>query len=113
LAFTLLKFFTIVGATRAMLHDQSLPFFLWAEALNTMVYLQNRSPRRILGCETLEEAFTEKKLEVGHFRIFGCHTYSHVPSKKRTKLEPIVEKGIFVGYDEVLKAYRIYIPTQR
>ena len=30
---------TIVGAARAMLHDQSLPFFLWVEACNTIVYL--------------------------------------------------------------------------
>ena len=30
---------SIVGAARAMLHDQSLPFFLWEEACSTTVYL--------------------------------------------------------------------------
>ena len=30
---------TIVGATRAMLHDQGLLLHLWAEACNTMVFL--------------------------------------------------------------------------
>jgi len=40
---------TIVGAARAMLHDQGLPLHLWVEACNTIVYLQNRSPHRILG----------------------------------------------------------------
>jgi hypothetical protein len=39
----------IVGAARAMLHDQGLPLFLWVEACNTVVYLQNRSPHRVLG----------------------------------------------------------------
>ena len=39
----------IVGATRAMVHDQGLPLFLWVEACNTTVYLQNRSPHRSLG----------------------------------------------------------------
>ena len=29
------KNITIVGATRAMLHDQGLPHYLWAEACNT------------------------------------------------------------------------------
>ena len=29
----------IVGVTRAMLHDQSLPFFLWAEACSTIVFV--------------------------------------------------------------------------
>ena len=62
---------------------------------------------------THEECFSSKKPEVGHFRIFGSLTYSHVPSEKRTKLEPTAEKGIFVGYDETSKAFRIYLPSQR
>ena len=28
-------------------------------------------------------------------------------------MEPTVENGIFVGYDETLKAFRIYLPSQR
>ena len=102
---------SIVGATRAMLHDQSLPFFLWAEACSTTVYLQNRSPHRALGNKSSEEMFTGKKLEVSHFWIFGCLTHSHVPFEKRTKFEPTTERGIFVGYDETSKAFRIYLPS--
>ena len=30
--------------------------------------------------------------------------------KKRTKLDPFGKKGIFVGYYEVFKAFKIYIP---
>ena len=71
------------------------------------------SPNRSLGNKTPEEMFTGKKPELSHFRIFGCLTFSHVPSEKRTKLEPIVERGIFVGYDETSKAFRIYIPPLR
>ena len=62
---------------------------------------------------TPEECFSGKKPEVSHFRIFGSLTYSHVPSEKRTKLEPTVEMGIFVGYDETSKAFRIYLPSHR
>jgi hypothetical protein len=103
----------IVGAARAMLHDQGLPLFLWAEACYTAVYLQNRSPHRAMGSMNPEEAFPGKKPEVGHFRIFGCLTYSHVPSEKRMKLEPTTERGIFVGYRETSKAFHIYIPSSR
>ena len=78
----------------------------------TVVYVLNRSPHYALGCKT-PEMFTRKVPEIGHFRIFGFLTYSHVPSEKRTKLEAIGERGIFVGYDETLKAFRIYLPTQR
>jgi hypothetical protein len=96
-----------------MLHDQGLPLFLWAEACYTAVYMQNMSPHRAVGSMNPEEAFSGKKLEVGHFRIFGCITYSYVPSEKRKNLEPMVERGIFVGYNETSKAFRIYLPSLR
>ena len=34
--------------------------------------------------------------------------YIHIPKEKRTKLDPFGNKGIFVGYSESSKAYRIY-----
>lgn len=55
------KNMSIVGAACAMIHDQGLPLFLWAEACNTTVYLQNRSPHRALGNMTLKEDFTGHK----------------------------------------------------
>ena len=36
--------------------------------------------------------------------------YIHIPKEKRTKLDPSGKKGIFVGYSESSKAYRIYFP---
>ena len=36
--------------------------------------------------------------------------YIHIPKEKRTKLDPSRKKGIFVGYSEKLKAYKIYFP---
>ena len=103
----------IIGATRSMIHDQGLPLFLWVEACNTTVYLQNRSPHKSLGDLTPEEAFSGKRPQLIHLRIFGCVTYSQVPKEKRTKLDPTTEKGIFVGYSKTSKAYRIYIPALR
>jgi hypothetical protein len=61
---------------------------LWAEASNTTVYVQNRSPHKILRNKTLEKILTGKKPEVKHLRIFGCPVYNNVPKEKRTKLEP-------------------------
>jgi hypothetical protein len=86
--------------------------FLWGEATMTTVYVQNISPHRILKNMTLEEAFSRKKPSVEHLRIFGCTVYIHVPKDKRKKLEPLGKRGIFVGYSESSKAYRIYILGQ-
>jgi hypothetical protein len=90
-----------------------MPLFLWADACYTTIYLQNRSPHKAVGSMTPEEAFSRKKPEVGHLRIFGCITYSHVPSKKRKMLETMVERGICVGYSWTSKAFRIYLPSLR
>jgi hypothetical protein len=73
---------------------------------------KNRSPHRILKDMTPEEAFSGKKPNVENLRIFGCLVYSHIPKDKRNKLEPSGKKGIFVGYNDSSKAYRIYIPEQ-
>ena len=57
---------TTVEATKAMIHDQRLPIFLWERASRTIVYVQNRCPHKIVKNMTLEEAFTGVKPEVGH-----------------------------------------------
>ena len=57
-----------------------------------------------------KEMFTGKKPEVSHLSIFGCLVYLHVPKDKRMKLDHSGKKGIFVGYSDSSKAYRVYIP---
>ena len=67
-------------------------------------------PHRVLDNKTPEEAFSRVKPEVSHLRIFGFLVYIHVPKEKRTKLDPSRRKGIFVGYSDTSKAYKIYLP---
>ena len=93
-----------------MLTDLDLPLSLWEEAAGTAIYIQNISPHAILGEKSPEEVFTRKKPAVYHTRIFGTLVYIHVPKGKRAKLEPFGKKGIFVGYNDCSKAYRIYVP---
>jgi hypothetical protein len=97
-------------ALKIMIHDQDLPMHLWAEATRTTIYFQNRLSHSALGFKTPEEIFTRKKPEVIHLKIFGCPVFVHILKEKRTKLDPLGKKGIFVGYCEVSKAFRIYIP---
>jgi hypothetical protein len=62
---------------------------------------------------THEEAFSGKKPKVWHLPIFGCITYSYFRSEKRTKMEPMIERGIFLGYNETSKDFYIYLPSLR
>jgi transposase InsO family protein len=88
---------TIEESVKAMMNDQNLSMFLWGEAAMTVVYVQNRSPHRILKNMTHEEALLGKKPKVEHLRIFGCLVYIHVPKDKRKKLEPSGKREIFIG----------------
>ena len=92
-----------------MIHDQDLPMHLWVEAARIVVYVQNILSHNALGFKTPEEMYTRKKPEVIHLKIFGCPVYVHILKYKRTKLNPSRKKGIFVGYCEVSKSFRIYI----
>lgn len=100
---------SIEESVKAMLHDQDLPKFLWGEATQTTVYIQNQSPHIYLDDETPEEVFTGKKPSVDHVQIFGCPVYIHIPKDKRKNLDPSGMKGTFVGYSNSSKAYRIYM----
>ena len=107
------KNMTICEAAKAMMYEIDLPISLWAEATRTVMYIQNRCLHAILKDKTPKEIFTGEKPEVGHLRIFGCQVYIHVSKEKRMKMEPSGNKGVFVGYSETSKAYRIYIPGTR
>jgi len=103
---------SIEETVKALMNDQGLSMYLWEETTMTTIYVHNRSPHHILKDMTPEEAFSGKKANVEHLRIFGCPVYIYISKDKRKKLEPSGKKGIFVGYSESSKAYRIYIPEQ-
>ena len=92
-----------------MIHDQDVPMRMWDEAARTIVYVHNILSHSALGFKTPEEMYTRKKPEVRYLKIFGFPVYVHIPKDKRTKLDPSRKKGIFVGYCEVSKFFRIYI----
>ena len=88
---------TMVGATKAMLFDQGLPIFLWAEAYMTAVYIQSSCTHTSLGRKTPKEVFTGTRLD----------------ADTRKKPDPSGAKGLLVGYSETSKAYRVYIPAHK
>ena len=98
---------TIMEVARETLHDQDLPMHLWEEATRTTMYVQNHTPHRVLKNKNLEKVFSVKKPEASHLIIFGYPVYIHTSKEKRTKLDPLGKKGIFVGYSESSKAYKI------
>ena len=78
-----------------------------------MVYVQNHSPHRIFEMKTLEEAYSSKRPDVGHFETFGSSVYCHMTKDARKKLEPTTELGIFLGYTSKPHNYQVYFSTSQ
>ena len=99
---------TLMEKVRAMLYDAKLDYELWAEAAATATYVRNRSPTS-QNAQTPWELFYGSKPDVSGMRVFGAQIYKHVPKQLRRKLDPLSEKGLFMGYQPDSKAYRVLI----
>jgi hypothetical protein len=95
---------TVVRMAQALLKQRGMPAVFWGEAVVTAVYILNRSPTK---------AWHGRKPAVSHLRVFGClvfgKEFGHIG-----KLDDRSTPGVFIGYAEGSKAYRILDPgTQR
>jgi hypothetical protein len=100
----------LMERARAMLIKSGLSDEMWAEAVVTANYIRNRTPVSAglsAHGKMSWKAFYGKKPDVSHMRVFGARAFMHVPGALRHKLEPVSEKGWFIGYEADAKAYRI------
>jgi hypothetical protein len=67
------------------------------KSMHDTVYVQNKNLHQTLKNITPEESFTKVKLEIEHFRIFGCPMYFHVPKENKSKLDSSGRKDTFMG----------------
>ncbi|GJW21826.1 retrovirus-related pol polyprotein from transposon TNT 1-94 [Tanacetum coccineum] len=84
------------------------PLFLWAEAINTACYTQNRSLIRLRYNKTPYELMQDKKPVLSFFHVFGALCYPTNDNDGLGKLDAKANIGIFVGYAPVKKAFKIY-----
>ena len=85
----------------------------WAEAIATAAYLKNRSPTKALKSVTTYEAWTKRKPDLRHLRIFGCKALVRIPAAFRKKLDSKSKECIFVGYSDNTKVYRLVDPVTK
>ena len=104
---------TIMQCVRSMLDDAGLSKQYWALAVQAAIYIKNRTPTRSVVKMTPYEAWTGRKPSLGHFRVFGCLAFVHIPEERRKKLDYRAVPGIFVGYCTTNKQYLVYDPINR
>ncbi|GJY72245.1 retrovirus-related pol polyprotein from transposon TNT 1-94 [Tanacetum coccineum] len=99
---------TLVEAAQTMLIFSKAPLFLWAEAINTACYTQNRSLIRLRYNKTPYELMQDKKPDLSFLHVFGSLCYPTNDHEDLGKFDAKADIGIFVGYAPAKKAFRIY-----
>ncbi|GJY21668.1 retrovirus-related pol polyprotein from transposon TNT 1-94 [Tanacetum coccineum] len=97
-----------VEASSTMMIFSKAPMFLWAEAVATACYTQNRSLIHTRHNKTPYELVHDKKPDLTFFRVFGALCYPTNDSEDLGKFQAKADIGIFVGYAPSRKGYRIY-----
>ncbi|GKA34853.1 retrovirus-related pol polyprotein from transposon TNT 1-94, partial [Tanacetum coccineum] len=87
---------TLVEAARTMLIFSKAPLFLWAEAINTACYTQNRSLIRLRYNKTPYELMQDKKPDLSFLHVFGSLCYPTNDHEDLGKFDAKADIGIFV-----------------
>jgi len=93
---------------RTMIHENNLARHLWAEAMNTTCYVQNRIYIRPIFEKTTYELFKGRRPNISYFNQFGCTCYILNNKLYLKKFDAKAQRGIFLGYSERSKVYRVY-----
>nr|GEZ80026.1 retrovirus-related Pol polyprotein from transposon TNT 1-94 [Tanacetum cinerariifolium] len=99
---------TLVEATRTMLTFANLPSFLWAEAIATACFTQNRLIIHKRFDKTHYELINKRKPKNKFFHVFECRCYLLNDYEDVGKLKANGDIGVFVGYSKEFAAFRIY-----
>ncbi|GJR36821.1 retrovirus-related pol polyprotein from transposon TNT 1-94 [Tanacetum coccineum] len=98
---------TLIEAARTMLVDSKLPTIVWAEAVNTACYVQNRVLVVKTHKKTLYELFRGRTPSLSFMRPFGCHVTILNTLDYLGKFDGKSDKGFFFRYSLNSKAFRV------
>nr|GEV07406.1 hypothetical protein [Tanacetum cinerariifolium] len=91
-----------------MLTFANLPSFLWAEAIATACFIQNRSIIYKCFDKAPYELINKRKPNIKFFHVFGCRCYLLNNYEDVGKLKAKGDIGVFVGYSKESDAFKIY-----
>ena len=103
---------TIQEGVKTVLIDAELPMVFWALAATYITHIRNRTIPSMKEHTPLELFFNEKP-SLQTLRPFGCKVFIYQPKDTRGKLDPAAHPGIFVGYEQGVKGYKVYDTKRR
>jgi len=104
---------TIFEGVRAVISSQRVSKTLWGDAAKFCTTIKNSLPTKSLNGKTPFEIWFGRKPDLTNVRVFGCTVYFKSVDF-RTKLDDMAKIGIFIGFAEGVKGWKIYnVETRR
>jgi len=99
---------TLVEMARTMLDEYSTPRRFWCDAVASACFVSNRVFVRANLHKTPYELRFGRRPSVKHLRVFGCKCFV-LKTGSLDKFEAKSSDGLFLGYAEHSRAYRVYL----
>nr|GEY95013.1 hypothetical protein [Tanacetum cinerariifolium] len=99
---------TLVEATRTMLIFSRAPLFIWAEAIATACFTQNRFIIHHRFNKTPYELINGRKPNISFLHVFGALCYPKNDREDIGKLGAKGDIGFFISYSADSRAYRVF-----
>ena len=93
---------------RTMFHENNLPTYFWAEAINISCYILNRVLIRPSLDKTPYELWKNKKPNISYFKVFESKCFILNIKHNLGKFDAKSNVGIFLGYSLSSKGYRVF-----
>nr|GEV60138.1 putative reverse transcriptase domain-containing protein [Tanacetum cinerariifolium] len=100
---------TLVEAARTMLIFAKALLFLWAEAVATTCYTQNRSQICLRHRKTSYEVLPDIKPNLSYLYVFSALCYPTNNNEDMGKLKAKADIGIFIGYAPANVDYLVFV----
>nr|KAJ0198111.1 hypothetical protein LSAT_V11C700366270 [Lactuca sativa] len=88
--------------------EANLPNRFWGECILTAAYIINRLPSKVIKNKTPYEIVWNQKPQYDHMQVLGCLAYYRNTDTKGEKFENKGKPGVFLGYPQGTKGYKIY-----
>jgi len=98
----------LISTATALLEDSKLSKRFWEDAVSTASYLYNRTPHKGNYNKIPYEILYNENVNYNNLRVFGCKVVFILPKLQQHKFENNASPGIFLGYCQNPKAYKIF-----
>ena len=98
----------LMGIARTLMLTSGSPPEMWAEALTHATFLHNMLPLKTIDYETPARRYSNYKFDInGKLKVWGCDAFVVKLLKKRSKIQAVAWKGIYLGFCIQYNAHKV------